>query len=160
MERPRELPLARRAVSRRDVHELVAMDWFLGDRLDPVVAEPRLLTADGLEQLRTGGARLADDVECLVAPMGRHLAASRAGVLSGTDPREQDRKSTRLNSSHGYISYAVFCLKKKKRCRDTTPSHMACGSIWLSAQSRRSHACPATIHFSTWLIASRLLCDA
>src|SRR5256884_2274993 len=29
--------------------------------------------------------------------------------------REQDRKSTRLNSSHGYISYAVFCLKKKKK---------------------------------------------
>src|SRR2546422_4160088 len=28
--------------------------------------------------------------------------------------RSQDRKSTRLNSSHGYISYAVFCLKKKK----------------------------------------------
>src|SRR2546429_3727833 len=31
----------------------------------------------------------------------------------------QDRKSTRLNSSHGYISYAVFCLKKKK---DNTPN--------------------------------------
>src|SRR2546422_8287136 len=34
----------------------------------------------------------------------------------------RDRKSTRLNSSHGYISYAVFCLKKKKksktRCRN------------------------------------------
>src|SRR2546422_8493689 len=29
--------------------------------------------------------------------------------------RLRDRKSTRLNSSHGYISYAVFCLKKKKR---------------------------------------------
>src|SRR2546422_8453355 len=29
-----------------------------------------------------------------------------------------DRKSTRLNSSHGYISYAVFCLKKKKRAKD------------------------------------------
>src|SRR2546429_5005890 len=28
--------------------------------------------------------------------------------------RGKDRKSTRLNSSHGYISYAVFCLKKKK----------------------------------------------
>src|SRR2546429_6328474 len=27
---------------------------------------------------------------------------------------QRDRKSTRLNSSHGYISYAVFCLKKKK----------------------------------------------
>src|SRR2546422_8059209 len=30
-------------------------------------------------------------------------------------PVEVDRKSTRLKSSHGYISYAVFCLKKKKR---------------------------------------------
>src|SRR2546422_2914627 len=33
-------------------------------------------------------------------------------------PQRQDRKSTRLNSSHGYISYAVFCLKKKKRLQD------------------------------------------
>src|SRR6478672_6198511 len=35
----------------------------------------------------------------------------------GRDPdvREQDRKSTRLNSSHDQISYAVFCLKKKKK---------------------------------------------
>src|SRR2546429_9503667 len=36
-----------------------------------------------------------------------------------TPPRsgrcQRDRKSTRLNSSHGYISYAVFCLKKKKK---------------------------------------------
>src|SRR2546429_7231139 len=31
--------------------------------------------------------------------------------------REIDRKSTRLNSSHGYISYAVFCLKKKKQAQ-------------------------------------------
>src|SRR3989449_7293577 len=42
------------------------------------------------------------------------LYNERIGVLSpqrvGTD-----RKSTRLNSSHGYISYAVFCLKKKKK---------------------------------------------
>src|SRR5687768_18240885 len=30
-----------------------------------------------------------------------------------------DRKSTRLNSSHGYISYAVFCLKKKKNKQNT-----------------------------------------
>src|SRR2546429_1762733 len=33
-----------------------------------------------------------------------------------------DRKSTRLNSSHGYISYAVFCLKKKKQTHIETPS--------------------------------------
>src|SRR2546429_6619875 len=34
--------------------------------------------------------------------------------------RASDRKSTRLNSSHGYISYAVFCLKKKKAHNLTT----------------------------------------
>src|SRR3989449_3633005 len=33
-----------------------------------------------------------------------------------------DRKSTRLNSSHGYISYAVFCLKKKKKKKQRTNS--------------------------------------
>src|SRR5687768_17869122 len=37
----------------------------------------------------------------------RRLRPGRARLL--------DRKSTRLNSSHGYISYAVFCLKKKKK---------------------------------------------
>src|SRR2546422_8251546 len=46
-----------------------------------------------------------------------------AGLVQATDGRTDqstrrrllDRKSTRLNSSHGYISYAVFCLKKKKK---------------------------------------------
>src|SRR2546429_6717349 len=45
---------------------------------------------------------------------------SRVEVLSGLAEGDRviigkDRKSTRLNSSHGYISYAVFCLKKKIR---------------------------------------------
>src|SRR2546422_9107029 len=35
------------------------------------------------------------------------------------DMEDSDRKSTRLNSSHGYISYAVFCLKKKKKNRES-----------------------------------------
>src|SRR2546430_4322663 len=43
------------------------------------------------------------------APAQRRVAALRARVFGGTD-----RKSTRLNSSHSQISYAVFCLKKKK----------------------------------------------
>src|SRR5438105_6299777 len=33
----------------------------------------------------------------------------------GSDGNQEDRKSTRLNSSHEWISYAVFCLKKKKK---------------------------------------------
>src|SRR2546422_4068683 len=41
----------------------------------------------------------------------RERDPDRAGALVR---RRTDRKSTRLNSSHGYISYAVFCLKKKK----------------------------------------------
>src|SRR2546422_5459964 len=52
------------------------------------------------------------------------MAANAAGTLPArfethapccAEPTPQDRKSTRLNSSHGYISYAVFCLKKKKK---------------------------------------------
>src|SRR5205809_5196980 len=41
----------------------------------------------------------------------------RDAAIPGGDPL--DRKSTRLNSSHGYISYAVFCLKKKKKNKKT-----------------------------------------
>src|SRR2546429_2774786 len=37
------------------------------------------------------------------------------GILNGTCNYILDRKSTRLNSSHGYISYAVFCLQKKDK---------------------------------------------
>src|SRR2546430_3453593 len=39
----------------------------------------------------------------------------------------RDRKSTRLNSSHSQISYAVFCLKKKKTNQDRTDSHSNSG---------------------------------
>src|SRR4051795_10090229 len=37
-----------------------------------------------------------------------------------------DRKSTRLNSSHTLISYAVFCLKKKKKCKVRDNRHLRC----------------------------------
>src|SRR5437868_11544790 len=40
---------------------------------------------------------------------------SMIGVGKGSEPEKLDRKSTRLNSSHVSISYAVFCLKKKKK---------------------------------------------
>src|SRR3989440_4108060 len=52
---------------------------------------------------------------CTLAPLIRPLASANAA----------DRKSTRLNSSHDQISYAVFCLKKKKKSRRRlhTPTH-------------------------------------
>src|SRR2546429_6733522 len=55
------------------------------------------------------------------APAARRGRGARHGT-------QEDRKSTRLNSSHGYISYAVFCLKKKKvRGR---ASHAALARPW------------------------------
>src|SRR2546426_8549635 len=58
------------------------------------------LDGRGLQERRAGGRARA-----------RH-SMTREGTVSG------DRKSTRLNSSHLVISYAVFCLKKKKRTRE------------------------------------------
>src|SRR5436309_4814465 len=56
------------------------------------------------------------------SPGGRPPRSARAGCSSTVD-EHPDRKSTRLNSSHVKISYAVFCLKKKKKkkykCRAT-----------------------------------------
>src|SRR2546422_3598673 len=43
------------------------------------------------------------------------LEKTDATLLVTYPNADTDRKSTRLNSSHGYISYAVFCLKKKKK---------------------------------------------
>src|SRR5687768_18353709 len=51
-------------------------------------------------------------------PAGKTRTTASTFTAAGpTSPcsRTVDRKSTRLNSSHGYISYAVFCLKKKKK---------------------------------------------
>src|SRR2546429_1461997 len=42
------------------------------------------------------------------------VAMRMEDAVSANAPEFLDRKSTRLNSSHGYISYAVFCLKKKR----------------------------------------------
>src|SRR3712207_7230250 len=62
---------------------------------------------------------------------GRGVAAAAADRryvavrIDALESRDQDRKSTRLNSSHANISYAVFCLKKKKT---TTPNGIAASS--------------------------------
>src|SRR5690348_17825624 len=48
-------------------------------------------------------------------PGGGHLVAVRPVLRAQPGRRGVDRKSTRLNSSHPSISYAVFCLKKKKK---------------------------------------------
>src|SRR5256885_10693923 len=56
-----------------------------------------------------------DMVSVTIVQPGVHLPFPSGGWLAGTGPGlgSRDRKSTRLNSSHLVISYAVFCLKKK-----------------------------------------------
>src|SRR5258708_20037914 len=56
------------------------------------------------------------------------IAARKRGRPQGSVKADADRKSTRLNSSHQIISYAVFCLKKKKNVTLSTslvPNHNA-----------------------------------
>src|SRR5687768_18074926 len=61
---------------------------------------------------------LAEDAAADVDQVGQ---GCEAVVTLRAEP--EDRKSTRLNSSHGYISYAVFCLKKKKKTKQHKPTH-------------------------------------
>src|SRR5256886_11496165 len=76
-----------------------------GPRIDPPVSEP---SATGTRPAATAAPEPVEEppVKC----------ARFQGLRAGGHGRS-DRKSTRLNSSHSQISYAVFCLRKKKRRR-------------------------------------------
>src|SRR2546430_7655199 len=65
---------------------------------------------------RRGQGRRHDRLPDQVADLGGRVVVGP--LLAGLEVGEQrDRKSTRLNSSHSQISYAVFCLKKKKKTK-------------------------------------------
>src|SRR2546426_9297851 len=76
----------------------------------PIRVSLNLETADAPEPIKTS----APAIRATRAPAPRSPHAERSSLI----PEFRDRKSTRLNSSHLVISYAVFCLKKKKTiCR-------------------------------------------
>src|SRR2546427_6779824 len=71
----------------------------------------------------------------------RRTSSDRATPVSsgpGSDGRSRDRKSTRLNSSHSQISYAVFCLKKKKTEHAGTRVNTSHGNIADGALHQRA----------------------
>src|SRR2546429_5980983 len=77
------------------------------------------ICSNRLGKLRSG-LRLAEGARPMVPVVAgpRSLRMSPNRLVAATTSKRpgcstKDRKSTRLNSSHGYISYAVFCLKKK-----------------------------------------------
>src|SRR2546427_4383797 len=70
-------------------------------------------TEDGSQRWATSYAIEVNTLFSVVTEISRDLTANL----------ELDRKSTRLNSSHSQISYAVFCLKKKKRMMKTFYVH-------------------------------------
>src|SRR5256886_13173017 len=83
----------------------------LSQRLREMLGKPQ----DVLEAIVQRYGRDTHDVR--VAPVAHHAALAQPGentlAASGVAGDAEDRKSTRLNSSHSQISYAVFCLKKK-----------------------------------------------
>src|SRR2546430_11415770 len=81
----------------------------------------RVLLRD-LRRGRAGGIDGQTTIGAAVFPTSSRFAAGS----TCRSPPELDRKSTRLNSSHSQISYAVFCLKKKKQTIHTYSRYLPC----------------------------------
>src|SRR2546422_8564455 len=89
--------------------------FFFNDTATTEIYTLSLHDALPISQLQTAVAALAYTLRARRTPAA--LSVGTDGERPGAaEPHDLvgDRKSTRLNSSHGYISYAVFCLKKKK----------------------------------------------
>src|SRR2546422_3900298 len=67
----------------------------------------------GDQDNRSTGTLCGSSLQTLTASPASPIPQAQSHTPA--NPSILDRKSTRLNSSHGYISYAVFCLKKKKK---------------------------------------------
>src|SRR5688572_31824006 len=105
---------------------MIARDRLVGEFVfffnDTATTEIYTLSLhDALPISRSGRGSAARDAA--VRPQGpaHTVLVHRHALVLGH--RAQDRKSTRLNSSHSQISYAVFCLKKKTATKDSYETH-------------------------------------
>src|SRR5687768_18121340 len=78
--------------------------------------------------------------DLVIVAASAHMETHPQPTCPDVMPAYEDRKSTRLNSSHGYISYAVFCLKKKtqnfpgfRAVFSPAPTDVACFHPWQRA---------------------------
>src|SRR2546429_911620 len=91
-------------------HLLVPVNYVAALQCDPTEKKPFFHALPGSDTLTFG--MLGCDLHCAYCQNWLTSQALRDDKAV-SPPNIVDRKSTRLNSSHGYISYAVFCLKKK-----------------------------------------------
>src|SRR5256885_12643073 len=88
------------------------------------------------------------------------VGALRRGKKQSAPASRLDRKSTRLNSSHLVISYAVFCLKKKKTTTSTYSTTSSSANTGTICSSDTSCVIPSQLHqsrYHTFIAASGLL---
>src|SRR5206468_11595441 len=82
---------------------------------DPATTEIYTLSLHDALPISSHRALPSESLECRSSAVPLLVESKRASAEKGAWTARADRKSTRLNSSHDQISYAVFCLKKKKK---------------------------------------------
>src|SRR5258707_11044492 len=106
--------------------------------------------ADGMSVLGMPHEALddqGDTIGLVERNVARRLADHRAALLDQdcAGGKHLDRKSTRLNSSHANISYAVFCLKKKRNRRPNLPENAGSDqprwAVWSRSHRSQTRAC-------------------
>src|SRR5207248_5084975 len=115
-------------IDREDIHALARS---LDDVMDAIDASAALIRLYRLDNVRYGARELAHIISVSTHQLRLALDAleNHSGIITHAVEinrvRDEDRKSTRLNSSHRTISYAVFCLKKKKKSKHNSLANAA-----------------------------------
>src|SRR5207244_7729251 len=105
-----------RVISLSDVTHTHYLDHPVSPLFRCRLRGPSLPTLFPYTTLFRSSARLPQYVRCRALGAGLQGRQLAAGDEPDSQRQAEDRKSTRLNSSHQIISYAVFCLKKKSAC--------------------------------------------
>src|SRR3712207_3000804 len=119
-----ELPIDERvrAAARGDARRLGQIDVEIGATLPPRVIQARIRAGETPEQVAQASGIRVERIMRFAHPVlqerervAEQAREARVRLSEGAPSVPLDRKSTRLNSSHANISYAVFCLKKHNR---------------------------------------------